>query len=212
MNVSGNSALYDAVVFGDLATAVSATQSALDQGISPQTLLDESLVPAMDEVGRRFECNDFFVPELLLAARAMQGCMDLLNPKLKEMGVEKVGRVVLGTVQGDLHDIGKNLVGSMLTGGGFEVIDLGVDVPPEKFVEKAREKEGTIIALSALLTTTMPQMKRIIDLLNSEGIRHQFKVIIGGAPVTHDYAREIGADGYSENASAAVTLARQIAA
>jgi corrinoid protein of di/trimethylamine methyltransferase len=210
--MSEHSALYEAIIAGNADAAVSAVKENLDAGVEPQKLLGDEMIPAMDEVGRRFECNEFFVPELLIAARAMKACMEWINPALAESGVEKKGRVVIGTVQGDLHDIGKNLVASMLEGGGFEVIDLGVDVSAEKFVEAAKEKEGTIIALSALLTTTMPQMKIVIESLESAGVRKNAKIMVGGAPITDDFAKEIGADGYSENASSAVALARQLAA
>ena len=206
------SALFLAVVDGDSATALAEVSNLLTQNVSPQTIMEEHLIPAMSEVGKRFEENEFFVPELLIAARAMQESMKILNPLLKSSGVAKAGRVVIGTVQGDLHDIGKNLVAAMLEGGGFEVIDLGVDVPPEKFVTAVQEQAGTIIALSALLTTTMPQMKKVIEALQCAGIRGQAKVMIGGAPVTQEFATEIGADGYSENASTAVALARRLAA
>ena len=210
--MSEKSALFDAIVDGDMNIAIAEVQNLLDQGVSPQSVMEEHLIPAMGDVGEKFECNEYFVPELLIAGRAMQESMKILNPLLKQSGVEKVGRVVIGTVQGDLHDIGKNLVASMLEGGGFEVVDLGVDVSPEKFVEAAKEKPGTIVALSALLTTTMPQMKKVIDALKEAGIADTSKVMIGGAPVTSDFAKEIGADGYSENASTAVALARQLAA
>ena len=209
--MSEKSELFNAIVDGDMKTATAEVQTLLDQGVSPQAIMEEHLIPAMGDVGEKFECNEFFVPELLIAGRAMQESMKILNPLLKQSGVEKAGRVVIGTVQGDLHDIGKNLVASMLEGGGFEVVDLGVDVAPEKFVEAAKEKPGTIVALSALLTTTMPQMKKVIDALKDAGLASSSKVMIGGAPVTSDFAKEIGADGYSENASTAVALARQLA-
>lgn len=210
--MSDHSALFEAIIAGNADTAVSEVKSMLDSGSDPQKILGEEMIPAMDEVGRRFECNEFFVPELLIAARAMKAAMEVVNPALAASGVEKKGRVVIGTVQGDLHDIGKNLVASMLEGGGFEVIDLGVDVAAEKFVEAAKEKEGTIVAISALLTTTMPQMKVVIESLESAGVRDKSKIMVGGAPITDEFAAEIGADGYSENASAAVALARQLAA
>jgi methylmalonyl-CoA mutase cobalamin-binding domain/chain len=170
------------------------------------------MIPAMDEVGRRFECNEYFVPELLIAARAMKTALQLITPHLMASGAEPMGRVVIGTVQGDLHDIGKNLVASMLEGGGFQVVDLGVDVPAEKFVEAVKEKDGTILALSALLTTTMTMMKTVIDALDKAGVRSKVKVMIGGAPITQQYANEIGADGFSDNASAAVAVARKLVA
>ena len=209
--MSEQSALYLAVVDGDAATALAEVSNFLSQNVPPQNIMEEHLIPAMSEVGKRFEENEFFVPELLIAARAMQESMKILNPLLKTSGVAKAGRVVIGTVQGDLHDIGKNLVAAMLEGGGFEVIDLGVDVAPEKFVAAVQEQSGTIIALSALLTTTMPQMKKVIEALQSAGIREQAKVMVGGAPVTPEFATEIGADGYSENASTAVALAKRLA-
>jgi methylmalonyl-CoA mutase cobalamin-binding domain/chain len=168
------------------------------------------MIPAMDEVGKRFECNEYFVPELLIAARAMKTSLEIITPHLADAGAQPAGRVVIGTVQGDLHDIGKNLVASMLEGGGFQVVDLGVDVSPDRFVEAAKEKDGTIVALSALLTTTMTTMRRVVESLEKAGIRNKTKVIIGGAPITQQYADEIGADGYSDNASAAVALARKL--
>ncbi len=202
--------LYDAILTGNAKKAEEVTKAALEAKADPTELVKKYMVPAMDEVGKRFECNEYFVPELLIAARAMKTSLEILTPSLAEAGAEPVGRVVIGTVQGDLHDIGKNLVASMLEGGGFQVIDLGVDVPPEKFVEAAKEKDGTILALSALLTTTMTMMKNVIDALDKAGVRTNTRVIIGGAPITQQYADEIGADGYSDNASAAVALARKL--
>jgi 5-methyltetrahydrofolate--homocysteine methyltransferase len=203
------SALKDAVIKGDAPTSKGLTEEALAAGVEPLLLLNEQLMPAMDEVGRRFECNEFFVPELLLAARAMKSSLELLRPVLAQRGTEPIGRVVVGTVKGDLHDIGKNLVASLLEGGGFEVTDLGVNVPPEKFVAAAREKNAQVVALSALLTTTMPAMKTTIDAFRGAGIRDQVKIIVGGAPLTQRFADEIGADGYGESAPAAVSLARK---
>jgi len=204
------SELYDAILTGNATKAKEITEAALEANADPNELVRQYMIPAMDEVGRRFECNEYFVPELLIAARAMKTALEILTPHLIESGASRAGRVVIGTVQGDLHDIGKNLVASMLEGGGFEVIDLGVDVLPEKFVEAAKEKDGTIVALSALLTTTMTMMKSVIDALQQAGTREKTKVIIGGAPITQQYADEIGADGYSDNASAAVALARKL--
>lgn len=201
--------LFTAIVDGDLGASLSEIKTALENGESPSAILEEQMIPAMAEVGRRFECNEYFVPELLISGRAMQEGLKLLNPLLKESGIQKAGRVVIGTVQGDLHDIGKNLVASLLEGGGFDVVDLGVDVAPAKFIEAAKTHKGTIIALSALLTTTMPQMKKVIDQLKAEGLRDCFRVIVGGAPVTKEFAEQIGADGYGENASTAVALAKQ---
>ncbi len=204
--------LYDAILKGNAKKAEEVTKAALAAKADPTELVQKYMIPAMDEVGKRFECNEYFVPELLIAARAMKTSLELITPMLAEVGAEPVGRVVIGTVQGDLHDIGKNLVASMLEGGGFQVVDLGVDVPPDRFVEAAKEKDGTIVALSALLTTTMTMMKSVISALEKAGIRQRTKVMIGGAPITQQYADEIGADGYSDNASAAVALARKLVA
>ncbi len=201
--------LYDAVVSGDAKATHAITQQALSEGIDPLKLVNEYMVPAMDEVGRRFEANEYFVPELLISARAMKAALDIIRPLLTARGDKPVGRVAIGTVKGDLHDIGKNLVASLLEGGGFEVIDLGVNVAPEKFIATVKEKHADIIAMSALLTTTMPSMKTTIDALKQAGVRNQVKVLIGGAPITQKYAEEIGADGYSENAVGAVALAKK---
>ena len=202
-------ALDEAVLRGDWKLARSITEEALREKAEPLTLLNDHLVPAMNEVGRRYECHQFFVPELLLAARAMKASLELLRPLLAERGTEPVGRAVVGTVKGDLHDVGKNLVASLLEGGGFEVTDLGVNVPPEKFVEVGREKNAQIVGLSALLTTTMPSMKLTVEAFEAAGLRDKVKILIGGAPVTQRFADEIGADGYGENAPSAVTLARR---
>lgn len=201
--------LNEAIINGDAKTAKALTEQALSQGADPIKIVHDHMVPAMNEVGKRFDCNEYFVPELLLSARAMKSALELLRPILAERGAEPVGRVVIGTVKGDLHDIGKNLVAAMLEGGGFEVIDLGVNVPPEKFIATVKEKNANIIAMSALLTTTMPAMKSTIDALKEAGLRDQVKVLIGGAPITQKYADEIGADGYSENAPGAVGLAKE---
>jgi len=203
-------ALHDAVVDGDAKSAKALTDQAIKAGVAPGDLLGKALIPAMDEVGRRFECNEYFVPELLISARAMKGSMELIRPLLAKGGIQPVGKVAIGTVKGDLHDIGKNLVAAMLEGGGFEIIDLGVDVSPEKFVAAVNDKGANIICLSALLTTTMPSMKDTLAALNTAGIRGKVKVMIGGAPITDAYAKEIGADGYSDNASSAVQLARRL--
>ncbi len=204
--------LYDAILNGNAKAAKEITQTSLASGVNPQALVDDTMIPAMNEVGRRYEANEYFVPELLIAARAMKASLELIRPLLSARGSEPVGRVVIGTVQGDLHDIGKNLVGAMLEGAGFEVIDLGVDVTPEKFIHAAKEKHATLVALSALLTTTMHSMKGVVEKLNESGMRPGVKVMIGGAPVTQKYADEIGADGYSSNANAAVALARRLVA
>ena len=204
--------LYDAVVSGNAKATQAITQQALADGVDPLKLVNEYMVPAMDEVGRRFEANEYFVPELLISARAMKAALELIRPLLTARGDKPVGRVAIGTVKGDLHDIGKNLVASLLEGGGFEVIDLGVNVTPEKFIETVNEKQANIIAMSALLTTTMPSMKTTIDALKQAGVRDKVKVLIGGAPITQKYADEIGADGYSENAVGAVALAKKAVA
>jgi len=207
-----NQDLYNAILNGDAKKAHAATQAALAAGAQPMALIQESMVPAMDEVGHLFECEEYFVPELLLAGRAMKGAMELLKPLLAAAGQKMAVRVVIGTVKGDLHDIGKNIVASMLEGSGFEVIDLGADVSPENFVAAVEQRKPHVVCMSALLTVTMPAMKLTIDALQTAGLRTQVKVLIGGAPVTHQYAKEIGADGYSENANGAVGLVKNLLA
>jgi corrinoid protein of di/trimethylamine methyltransferase len=201
--------LYEAVLNGDAKTAKATTEQALAAGTEPLKLVQEYMMPAMAEVGRRFESNEYFVPELLLSARAMKAALELIRPLLTAKGNEPVGRVVLGTVKGDMHDIGKNLVGAMLEGGGYEVFDLGANVTPEQFIAAVKEKKANIVAMSALLTTTMPSMKTTIDAMKAAGVRDQVKVIVGGAPITQKYADEIGADGYAESASGAVFTAKK---
>ncbi len=202
--------LHQAILDGNAQLSVEETTRALEAGLDPITIIEGTMIPAMDEVGRLFECQDYFVPELLLSGRAMKSAMQLLRPLLANSGAQPAGRVVIGTVKGDLHDIGKNIVASMLEGGGFEVTDLGTDVPPDRFIDAIRERNADIICLSALLTVTMPAMKTTIEALARAGVRDKVKVLIGGAPVTSQYAREIGADGYGENAPAAVALARKL--
>jgi corrinoid protein of di/trimethylamine methyltransferase len=202
--------LYTAILEGDAPTAKSITEKAVAEGIDPQSLLSEYMIPAMDEVGRLFEANEYFVPELLISARAMKGALEVLRPLLATSGVKPVAKVAIGTVRGDLHDIGKNLVAAMLEGGGFEVIDLGVDVSPEKFIAAVQEQQVQVIAMSALLTTTMPGMKTTIEALQAAGLRERVKVMVGGAPVTKTYADSIGADAFSDNASGAVRAARTL--
>jgi corrinoid protein of di/trimethylamine methyltransferase len=202
--------LREAILKGDAKAAVAVTREALAEHSDPVELVTQHMIPAMDEVGRRFECQEYFVPELLLSARAMKSALELIRPLLAEKGTAPVGRVVIGTVKGDLHDIGKNLVSSMLEGAGFEVIDLGVDVSPQKFTSEAQARGANLVALSALLTTTMPNMKTTIEELKKAGVRDKVKVMIGGAPVTQQYAEQIGADGYSDNANGAVSLARKL--
>jgi 5-methyltetrahydrofolate--homocysteine methyltransferase len=204
--------LYDAILNGNAKKAHAATEVELAAGVEPMQLIAESMVPAMDEVGKLFEAEEYFVPELLLAGRAMKSAMELIRPLLVASGQRMAVRVIIGTVKGDLHDIGKNIVSSMLEGSGFEVIDLGADVSPESFVAAVRERQPHIVCMSALLTVTMPAMKTTIAALENAGVRNQVKVLIGGAPVTSQYAKEIGADGYSENASGAVSLVKSLLA
>lgn len=202
--------IYDAILNGNAKKAHEATEAALTAGAEPMKLIEETMVPAMDEVGKLFECEDYFVPELLLAGRAMKNAMELIKPRLCAAGRKMAVRVIIGTVKGDLHDIGKNIVASMLEGSGFEVIDLGTDVTPENFVKAVRESTPHVLCMSALLTVTMPAMKSTIDALETAGVREQVKVLVGGAPVTSQYAREIGADGYSDNASGAVNMVKEL--
>jgi len=185
-------------------------QKALDEGVSAKSLVYDALVPGMNVVGARFKANEFYVPEVLIAARAMQAGMNLLEPLIAEQGIKPVATVAIGTVEGDLHDIGKNLVAMMLKGSGFKVVDLGVDVKAEQFVQEAKSG-ADILALSALLTTTMPSMKKTVQALEAANIRKTVKVMIGGAPVTDSYAKEIGADGYAPDAASAVDTARELA-
>ncbi len=207
--MAGYQELYEAVIKGDAKAARSLTEQALAAGVQPLELVNQSMAPAMDEVGRRFECSEAFVPELLLSARAMKAALELIRPLLARSGVQPLGKVVVGTVRGDLHDIGKNLVAALLEGGGFEVIDLGTNVSPEKFVETVQTSGAQIVALSALLTTTMPGMRTTVDAFRVAGLRERVKIFVGGAPVTQKFADDIGADGYGENAPAAVHLARR---
>lgn len=204
--------LYDAILNGNFKIARELTQQALSAGIDPQVLVQQQMIPAMDEVGRRYEANEYFVPELLISARAMKASLELIRPLLVAQGAEPAGRVAIGTVKGDLHDIGKNLVAAMLEGAGFEVIDLGVDVSPDKFIAAVNEKNAGLVAMSALLTTTMNSMKTTVEAIKAAGVRGKVKIMIGGAPVTQKYADEIGADGYSTNANSAVALARKLVA
>jgi len=203
-------ALRQAVIDGHARDAASITQQALSDGLPPQQLVDEALIPAMDEAGRRFESGEFFVPELLVAARALKASQALITPLLAGTPTATRGRVAIGTVKGDMHDIGKNLVVALLQGGGFEVVDLGADVPPARFVAAVAEHQVDILGLSALLTTTMLQMKTTVQALEAAGVRGSVKVIVGGAPVTQRFADEIGADGYADNAASALALARQL--
>lgn len=204
------STLRDAVLTGSAPAAVAAARQALDSGVDPVDLVNLAIGPAMDEVGHLYEAGEYFVPELLLSARATKEVFQLIRPLLAQQGAQPTARVVLGTVQGDLHDIGKNLVAAMLEGSGFEVIDLGVNVAPAKFVSAVTEKQAQVVGLSALLTTTMPAMKTTMEVLRSAGVRDRVKVMVGGAPITAAFAEAIGADGYGENAAVAVDLARRL--
>ena len=201
-------ALSDAVIKGDQKTAVEVTKAAIAEGMAPERILTDGLIAGMNVIGVRFKANEVYIPEVLISARAMKMAMEVLEPKLVEAGVKPFGKAMVGTVQGDLHDIGKNLVVMMLKGAGFEVADIGVDVSAEKFIEKAKECKPQIIGLSALLTTTMPAMEKTIRALKEAGIAA--KTMIGGAPVTQTYADKIGAGGYAPDAASAVDLAKSL--
>jgi 5-methyltetrahydrofolate--homocysteine methyltransferase len=203
-------ALADSVIAGKRDDVAKLTQAAVDEGVSPADIINDGLIAGMSVVGEKFKNNEFYVPEVLIAARAMHAGMDIIKPLLAESGVQPRGKVAIGTVKGDLHDIGKNLVAMMLEGGGYEVMDLEVDVPAEKFVDAVKSQGADVVALSALLTTTMPAMKDTIDALKEAGVRDQVKVVIGGAPVTQNYADEIGADGYAPDAASAVDKVREL--
>jgi 5-methyltetrahydrofolate--homocysteine methyltransferase len=202
--------LSQALINGNAPKTRELTQKAIADGVAPGKVLNEGLVVGMNEVGRRFKNNEFYVPEVLIAARAMHAAMDVIKPLLVGSDVKPAASIAVGTVKGDLHDIGKNLVAMMLEGAGFDVIDMGVDASPDKFLATVREKKPDLIGLSALLTTTMPSMKATIQALKEAGVRDQVKVMIGGAPVTQRYADEIGADGYAPDAASAVDIARQL--
>lgn len=204
--------VYQGILDGDRDSVVEGVKSALETKMSAETILKEGMMAAMAEVGRLFEEGEYFVPELLVAARAMQGGLDILKPLLVAEDVEPVGKVVIGTVKGDLHDIGKNLVGMMMQGAGFEVNDLGTDVEPAKFVEAVKSSGAKLVAMSALLTTTMANMPATIEAFNQAGIRGDVKIMVGGAPVTDKYAQQIGADGYASDASQAARLALSLVA
>ena len=203
-------ALADAVIKGDQSTAVEITKAALENGTPAESVLNDGLIAGMDVVGARFKKNEIYIPEVLIAARAMKMAMEILEPELVKAGVKPVGKFLIATVQGDLHDIGKNLVAMMLKGAGFDVIDLGVDVGPEKFVEQVRTQGVHVVGMSALLTTTMPGMEKTIQALKDAGV--SAKIMIGGAPVTQGYADKIGADGYAPDAASAVDMAKSLVA
>jgi methylmalonyl-CoA mutase cobalamin-binding domain/chain len=202
--------LYDRTLVGNGPAVLDLTRQGLEVGLGPETLLYEALIPALEEVGARFERGDFFVPEMLIAGKAMAGALEILRPLLAETGVQTIGKIVIGTVKGDVHDIGKNLVNIMFEGAGFEVIDLGVQVAPEKFVAAIEQHQPDIVGFSAFLTTTMPMFKANINALVKAGLRDQVIVMVGGAPVTQEYADVVGADGYAADASAAVVRAKEL--
>ena len=202
--------LADAIIAGDNVKSKEITQKLVDSGVSSSEILNEGLVAGMEVVGRQFKANEMYIPEVLIAARAMHAAMDIIKPMLSESGAKMKGTVIIGTVQGDLHDIGKNLVGMMLEGGGFSVIDVGVDVSAEKYAEEAKKSGAKLIGLSALLTTTMPVMKDVIALLKTDSITADVKVMVGGAPLTQEYSDSIGANGYAPDASSAVDLATKL--
>jgi 5-methyltetrahydrofolate--homocysteine methyltransferase len=202
--------LFDSIIEGDVNNVKLNLQVALDAKLDPITILNDGMIAAMREVGRRFESRECFVPEMLIAARAMQSGMSALKPLLQKTDIKSSGKVVIGTVKGDLHDIGKNLVALMLEGAGFEIKDLGVDVPIVEFVHAVENENPDIIALSALLTTTMPVMKQIIDAIVAAGLRDKVKIMLGGAPVTEDYSKKVGADGFAPDASRAVNIAKSL--
>lgn len=207
--MDGLQELVQAVVCGNISQAKALTQKAMDSGLEPAAILNQGLISGMDQVGELFKANEVYVPEVLLSAKAMQQAMQLLKPSLVKQGIKPRGTIVVGTVRGDLHDIGKNLVAMMLEGAGFEVIDLGNDVPPERFVEAAVSRGASMIGMSALLTTTMFAMKDTIDLLAERQLKGKVKTMVGGAPVTAAFAKEIGADGYGDDAATAVDIAKK---
>jgi 5-methyltetrahydrofolate--homocysteine methyltransferase len=202
--------IYEAVLTGNAKAAAAETETALDTGTSAADILHKACIPAMTEVGRLFEAGEKFVPEMLIAARAMQAALEILKPQLAEAEVKAVGKVVIGTVAGDLHDIGKNLVAMMLEGAGFEIIDLGTDVKPAEFVRAVQEHEPDLVGMSALLTTTMTSISKTIEALTEAGVRDQVKVIVGGAPITQDFASKVGADGFAPDAGSASRMAKTL--
>ena len=202
--------LYDDTLVGKAPEVRANVEAGLEQGMEPESMLFDALIPSLEEVGARFERGDYFVPEMLIAARAMQGALDILRPLLAETGAKPIGTFVMGTVKGDVHDIGKNLVNIMLEGAGFTVIDLGVNVPPERFVEQIEEHKPEIVGFSAFLTTTMPMFKANINAIEKAGLRDKVIIMVGGAPVTQEYADAVGADGYAADASTAVRLAKDL--
>ena len=203
-------ALYDETLLGNAPKVLELTNAALESGMGPDTILFDALIPSLEEVGARFERGDYFVPEMLIAGKAMSGALNVLRPLLAETGAESIGTYVMGTVKGDVHDIGKNLVNIMLEGAGFTVIDIGVQAPPEKFIAAIREHKPDIVGMSAFLTTTMPMFKVNIHEITKAGLRNDVIIMVGGAPVTQEYADAVGADGYAADASTAVRLAKEL--
>ncbi|MBI1876925.1 MAG: corrinoid protein [Chloroflexi bacterium] len=203
-------ALYEHVLNGEAPPVVKLTNEGLAMGMDPLTLLFDAMIPALEEVGRLFEIGEYFVPEMLISARAMQGSMAILRPLIAETGVKPIGTFVMGTVKGDIHDIGKNLCNTMLEGAGFVVVDLGVNVPPEKFIEAIQQHQPTAVGMSAFLTTTMPMFKKNIEAITEAGLRDQVKILVGGAPITQEYADIVGADGYAPDASSCVRLTKKL--
>ena len=204
--------LSEAVINGKMPKAEELTRKALDEGVEAVTIVNEGLIPGMLVVGEKFKNNEFYVPEVLIAARAMKAAMAIVQPLLSETDLQPIATVVIGTVRGDLHDIGKNLVAMMLEGAGFKIVDLGVDVPPETFIQAVQDNNADVVAMSALLTTTMPAMADTIEAIKESGLRDKLKIIVGGAPVTQDYADEIGADGYAPDAGSAVDMLKSLVA
>jgi len=202
--------LADAVIKGDQNAAVQLTEAAMEEGVAVKSILDDGLIGGMDELAARWKRNEVYIPEVLIAARAMKAAMQILEPELVKAGIEPAGKFLIGTVQGDLHDIGKNLVAMMLKGAGFEVADIGVDITPEKFIEQAKATDAQLIGMSALLTTTMPAMEKTLKAMRDAGV--SAKIVVGGAPVTQAYADKIGADGYAADAASAVDLAKILVA
>ena len=202
--------LAEAIIIGDNVKSKEIAQKLVDEGVEATEILNDGLMPGMDVVGKKFKANEMYIPEVLIAARAMHAAMDVIGPLLSASDAPSRGKVVIGTVQGDLHDIGKNLVGMMLEGGGFEVVDVGVDVPADKYIEAVKKNNSKLVGLSALLTTTMTGMKDVIEAIKADKETGDVKVMVGGAPLTQEYADSIGADGYAPDASSAVDLARQL--
>jgi len=202
--------MAESLIAGNIDEVVNLTKEALDEGAAPSDVLDQGLLAGMDVVGQRFKAEEMFIPEVLRCAKCMHGAMEILRPLLAETGAESIGTLVIGTVKGDLHDIGKNLVGMMFEGAGFEVVDLGIDKEPQEFVDAIKEHKAKLIGMSALLTTTMPKIGETINAINEAGIRDQVKILVGGAPITAAFAEEIGADGYASNAASAVDKGKEL--